>query len=1101
MRIGLMYIIVAHRNCHLVDFRKGKTAKVNNAGFGRSSSYPCLRNRILLLKPKLSPVKTHLFKIVCIILFINVLSGSFAQSLSYDTAWVNRFAREVNSAILANQLDLAGRIIDTYGDTARLRFGERSKEMSDVLEWDINRCVYLDDYVSMVEKAGLNVQIRRETFGAKHVRVAGALIQLAQGMVEMVGYRDTVEHILLDAFRILDDPELKYSDERLNGLNQIALFYQGRGNYIKAESAFLEALQIEQKLYGTSRYEYAILANNIATLYSNLERLPEAVHFYEISLEYTEKVVGRMHPDYCITLKSLGAAYRRWGKFDKAEKSLTEALEIARKVLPPGQTHLALYLWSLADFYSAIGQYKKMGPFVEEAQALVSSKYSLPKPMMITAYIEQSTYLEYMRRYEEAAASSKAILQAMEQSAQTNTETYARVTLNLSRVYFLMNRKTEAQVLVEQAVEQSRKFLDPQSPIFYKRFGQAMLAFSSTPETAQRAREMLNAGLPVLTKNFGPESLIVADWESAGGWIWSVLNNPDSAFYHSGKAFQVLKKRVQEDFAYLSFAQKEAYLTTFNKFFRNMLALGSAYPSRPQTGSFLYDIALFRKELLGMNDGQLLRRWKQLDDPALRVPLSRYGDLRQEVITIESRPLNQQQDLKALKDSIELIEKQLLISTGGSGVNLKNEIVRWQSIQKTLQAGEAALEFLFFPDKASFVSRYGAILLLPGSAPPELIPLGEAALIDSLLSQAGNRPLGYAEKVYGPGNTGRKIYELIWKPIESRLSGKSKVYIAPDGRLCQLNFRALPVPQAGKYLADLHTLVCLTSTRQLLEPGFNQGFSTQAKNALLFGGIDFDHSDAPGVDVTAEHAGSFPASVLSDLSIQMQGDPERGSDRRQWNQLPETLIEVTQIDSLLLTQKIATQMATGKEGTEALLKSRCSGDNAPTILHIATHGFFYAQARPLTETEVERPGFLFSENPMLRSGLVLAGANPAWKGTPRPNEPEDGILTAEEVSFLDLQHTDLVVLSACETGLGEIRDYEGVFGLQRAFRMAGAKNLVMTLWRVPDQTTREFMVDFYGRMSKGATVRAAFNEAVTSLRKKYPAPYYWAGFVLVDGTR
>jgi CHAT domain-containing protein len=147
------------------------------------------------------------------------------------------------------------------------------------------------------------------------------------------------------------------------------------------------------------------------------------------------------------------------------------------------------------------------------------------------------------------------------------------------------------------------------------------------------------------------------------------------------------------------------------------------------------------------------------------------------------------------------------------------------------------------------------------------------------------------------------------------------------------------------------------------------------------------------------------------------------------------------------------------------------------------------------------PGFLSSANPMIRSGLLFAGANRYWRGERNTDSGNDGILTAEEVSMMDLSGVELATLSACETGLGEIRNYEGLYGFQRAFRIAGARNLVMTLWRVPDNTTRLFMETFYANMVKRHSVREAFEAAVNDIRIKYPAPYYWAGYVLVDGRR
>jgi CHAT domain-containing protein len=186
------------------------------------------------------------------------------------------------------------------------------------------------------------------------------------------------------------------------------------------------------------------------------------------------------------------------------------------------------------------------------------------------------------------------------------------------------------------------------------------------------------------------------------------------------------------------------------------------------------------------------------------------------------------------------------------------------------------------------------------------------------------------------------------------------------------------------------------------------------------------------------------------------------------------------------------------------LQSIGQGKTSPRILHIATHGFFFPDPQDTLKSRQrssgEEPVFKLSDNPMIRSGLLLAGANHAWK-TGKPLRPgmEDGILTAYEISQMNLRNTELVVLSACETGLGQIEGNEGVYGLQRAFKIAGAKYLLMSLWQVPDKQTQELMEVFYKNwLEGGKNIPEAFREAQKTMRAKYSNPFFWAGFVLVE---
>ncbi len=224
-----------------------------------------------------------------------------------------------------------------------------------------------------------------------------------------------------------------------------------------------------------------------------------------------------------------------------------------------------------------------------------------------------------------------------------------------------------------------------------------------------------------------------------------------------------------------------------------------------------------------------------------------------------------------------------------------------------------------------------------------------------------------------------------------------------------------------------------------------------------------------------------------------------------WGSLPFTDREVGNLERILKTSGIQPQTHRGSTATEEAFKTiGAGGKPSPRILHIATHGFFFPDPQTSegfkTLPTLNEPVFKISEHPMIRSGLLLAGANHAWK-TGKPLKPgmEDGILTAYEISQMNLSNTELVVLSACETGLGDIQGNEGVYGLQRAFKIAGAKYLIMSLWQVPDKQTSLLMTTFYKKwLEEKMTIPEAFRAAQKELRDAGLDPYQWAGFVLVE---
>jgi CHAT domain-containing protein len=285
---------------------------------------------------------------------------------------------------------------------------------------------------------------------------------------------------------------------------------------------------------------------------------------------------------------------------------------------------------------------------------------------------------------------------------------------------------------------------------------------------------------------------------------------------------------------------------------------------------------------------------------------------------------------------------------------------------------------------------------------------------------------------------------------------------------------------------DKYQLQQYTSTRQVVLRE-NEKQTNKPTNIVLFGNANFSMDSLQLVKQKKEN---------QNLSTSIYTPQNRSARGGSWNALPGTAEEVKKINDLFTHNKINSKSFTQTNATEENLKA-LSG-NSPQVLHIATHGFFLpgsdkkARENNLTSENT----YTLAKDPLLRSGLILAGGNYAWNHTPIDGI-EDGIVTAYEISQLNLSNTELVVLSACETALGDVKGSEGVFGLQRAFKMAGVKKMIVSLWQVPDKETAELMTSFYTYWMKGKTINDAFAQAQADMRKKY-SPFYWAAFVLVE---
>jgi CHAT domain-containing protein len=269
--------------------------------------------------------------------------------------------------------------------------------------------------------------------------------------------------------------------------------------------------------------------------------------------------------------------------------------------------------------------------------------------------------------------------------------------------------------------------------------------------------------------------------------------------------------------------------------------------------------------------------------------------------------------------------------------------------------------------------------------------------------------------------------------------------------------------------------------------------SNQNATAQLYGGIQYDATPvlAANIDTKPDDFASRRGADFAQNDSTLRGD--------NWNYLRWTEVEISTAAAIMEGKGIAPTVKKGAEATEESFKAMGEGGPSPRILHVATHGFFFPDPKE-GKSGGEEKVFKVSDNPMIRSGLVLAGGNQAWKtGKPARPDLEDGILTAYEISQMNLSNTELVVLSACETGLGDLVGNEGVYGLQRAFKIAGARYLIMSLWQVPDFQTQVFMTAFYKHWLEGKmAIPDAFRTTQSELKAKYGDAFKWAGFVLVE---
>lgn len=439
------------------------------------------------------------------------------------------------------------------------------------------------------------------------------------------------------------------------------------------------------------------------------------------------------------------------------------------------------------------------------------------------------------------------------------------------------------------------------------------------------------------------------------------------------------------------------------------------------------------------------------------------------------------------------IEQNLLRADNQFELTLKAQTATYESTKQMLKADEAYVLYCNLPtfdvedgELAKTLHYAAYIVRSQQNDGPTMVDLGLLEDIDSLFFTA-TPTAEYAAETYAAGNA-QLLYDKLWAPLMPHLRGAKRIYYSTTGNLATLNFDAL-MQHNNKRLGDVTELTLLSSPLKI-KSATNV---TPIKNVVAMGCPDYDMTPQQMVKATSPHHVIQHEDISSKLA--MRGDDTRGN----WHTIPATRNEVANIAAIVRAHGAKVCTFTDAQATEEAFKAL--DGHAPDALHFATHGFAISTMQQYDNSPFaqSRTAFTPNGNYMMWSGLVLAGGNNAWQCKPLPKGVEDGILTADEISRLDLSHTRLVVLSACETARGHIDNTDGVWGLQRAFKQAGAGTIVMTLWKVSDETTCMFMTEFYRQLANGLNTRQALKRARTYLIEQGATdPYYWAAFVAID---
>ena len=1055
------------------------------------------------------------------------LSGNYAEAIRLATEVLNLdeiiFGNEHPSyAIALSNLAAYKSAIGEYSEALDLEknasiiyektLGKDHPTYAGSLSSIANYNSILGNYQEAINLNTEALKIYEKTLGKEHPTYAGSLSSIANYNSILGNYQEAI-NLNTEALKIYEKTLGKEHPTYSLSINRLAELQVHIGNYPMATKLFTQALETAKKSLGPNHSAYATILHNMATCISILGDDRKAITLEKEALSIREKALGKESDAYSVSLHSLAVLNSSTGNYVEAIKYETESLNIIKKTL--GKNHKSYSTGSscLASYYSALGNYEEAIKLDSEALYTIEQTFGKSHPDYANILSNLANDYYYYGNYVEASRLGHEALNIREKVLGTQHPDYAEALSNVSMFNISLGNLAEAKRQIMEA-----------SKIFQITFGQESHNYSimlhklalcnalqhNFSESIRLEKEVLKIFAKTIGKNHPDYRLALNDLTFYYFNSKDYINTAQQAILTTEEC----NKIVFSTFTDLTSHERTLFWNKYSNWYNYYLPMFSYYISEPELSVATYNGALLAKELLLNADREMSQLILESNDKAF---IQEYRDLQFNK-TILYKMLQKPKkehitDIDSIHRIVRKQEKELITKSKVYGDYTRNLQITWKEVQKKLNKEDIAIEFLAFPaGKDSII--YAALILRPETTSPKMIPLFERKQLSNI-----NKKDFY---------TTPTLSQLIWKPLEKELKGIKNVYFAPAGQLHNIAIEHLPSSDST-FIAEQINFYRLSSTRQLVMIKDK----SHIKEAVLYGGLKYD-ADTTALVVENKKYTDIPR----DLNIQHTFYPDSLNLRDGAKYLPATKIEAEQIKQALENTRLQPALYMDLRGTEESFKA-LSGKNI-SMLHIATHGFYW------TETEARQTkdlDFLMmgdnnqsryvEDKALTRSGLLLSGANIALKGNPLPEGLEDGILTAKELAGLDLRGLDLVVLSACQTGLGEITG-DGVFGLQRGFKKAGANTLLMSLWKVDDNATQLLMTQFYKNLLAGKSKFESLREAQKYVRdyeveiettpdkrwqsearqkekqskkpmpkefkkiKKYKDPFYWAAFILLD---
>jgi CHAT domain-containing protein/tetratricopeptide (TPR) repeat protein len=907
-------------------------------------------------------------------------------------------------------------------------------------------------------------------------------------------------------------------------LNNLGLLYLDLEQFDQAEPLLLRSLRIKDARPDRDRLGRAVTLNNLGLLYSKQNRFDRAESFYLRSLKIYEERRGKDHADLARTLNNLAGVYRVQGLYARAEPLYRRSLQIREARLGPEHPDVAQSLNNIALLYMNVGQFARAEMLLQRSLKIREAKLGKDHPDLIVTLSNLALVWRIQGRLAQAEPLYRRSLKIAETRLTQDHPLVALCLNNLAVLYDMQKQYGKAKPLLRRSLKIRRAKLGPDHPLVGNSLLNLALLYHNQ-DRLDEAERLYHKGLKVLEARAGPDHPEVATGLESLALLYAAREQWDQASRTFDRAQRKLRRHVSRVLPGLSEPEQLVFLRTRETDGLHVaLSLGLARRTDAAlctrsaawllNGKAAAQQALAERSLLARDraDPKLTRTVEQLS--AVRGELAR---LQFAGFTL-ARGTDLQERVARLTEEETNLSKKLGRAVGRPVCD--DPWVEAAEVRKALPKDAVLVDIAQFSvwdfrqkmaTKPWQPRRYAAWVIPPQNRDKiQLIDLGPADKIDAAVAQArrylqeapNNLPRKEARQAELQGARALKaLAALVLRPLEKQLRPYRTWIISPDAALWLVPWAALPLPD-GSHAIEKHTVSYVISGRDLVAPEVNPARLSKETpgRPLILADPDFDLE--PGKSARDPEVLPFARGLLSTDQLP------------RFARLPGTAVEARAVAPFL--QRHAGEkpaVHTGKKALESAFKAA----KRPRIVVLSTHGFFledqddavvpfpggsagrglHLVTRLRPRRRLEKVQVL--ENPLLRCGLALAGANHRDRV---PAGADDGILTGLEIVGTDLRGCELVVLSACETGVGQVRNGEGVAGLRQAFQLAGAQAVVATLWQIPDKETAALTTAFFQNLAakkgKAEALRRAQLKIIKDRRAKHKAahPFYWAAFTL-----